>query len=772
MSRTARPYLLLVALWAVYFAPLLFHPTGVLYAYFSDFLTAHLPGKQFLAREWQRTGELPLWNPHHYCGLPFLHDVQVGLFYPPHLVAGRLPEPVIGPYLSWLTAAHVLLAGCGALAYARSQGLSAPAAVVAGVGVMFSGKWLAHLILGGQTVVAGLAWLPFVMLGVEAALRTGTWRPAVRAGLALGLVALSTHPQWALYGVVFAVLWTVPAAWARPGTVRVALARWAGRWAVAGGVAGLLAVVQILPVLEAAPLSTRASGVVSTLALEVGPGLGAALVGPAATTGSVSEFELRGLIGVLWVAAAVAAPALGGPAARFRTGVTVGLLVFAAGGAAAFDAVPGFNAFRLPIRMVLFVGWGASFLAAVTVDYLVRTGLDAAARDALKRGALVASAAAALAVAGWVVELRGGGGPLNPAWPAYLAALAIAVPVVVRFAGRPRVWVAVLCVDAVAACGYTVTMRDEADIYPETVALRFFAAHARPGGDRVCDWEAAPGAAGENLLFGTGAAAAMTYGFDVPRGLSGLDVRAYRQFLQLAATGDTTPVRAYTLFGFANLPNLPPTNRRLYDLLGARYVALPSGAPHPPDWVPVTDDPHPVTYDFALGTHPLSPCTVYENPAALPRAFVVPHAEAVPPGGEWDALLRTDFRTTVVLTAPGPVPPAGRAAFRPAAVTGYAPNRVAVRLDGDGGFLVLTDVGYPGWECRIDGEPAPVHRANGCFRAVPVPDGAREAVFTFVPRWYRIGWWVSAGTAAALVLLELVPLTLRLRAFKRPPVSP
>lgn len=771
MSRSARPYVLLAALWAVYFAPLLVHPTGVLYSGASDFLAAYLPGKQFLAREWQRTGELPLWNPHHYCGLPFLHDVQVGLFYPPHLAAGRLPEPVIGPCLSWLTAAHVLLAGCGALAYARSQGLSDPAAVVAGVGVMFSGKWLAHLMLAGQSVVAGLAWLPLVMLGVEAALRTGTWRPAVWAGGALGLVALSTHPQWAFYGVVFAVLWTAPAAWARPGAVRVAVARWAGRWAAAGGVAGLLAAVQVLAVLEATPLSTRASGVVATLALEVGPGLGAALVGPPATTGKVSGWELRALLGCLWVAAAAAAPALGGAAARFRGGVTVGLLLFAAGGAAAFDAVPGFNAFRLPVRMVLFVGWGTTFLAAVTVDYLARVGLDSTARDALKRGALAAAAATALAAAGWAVGLRGGG-PLNPAWVAYLATLAVTVPVAVRFAGRPWVWVAVLGAEAVAACGYTVAVRAEADVYPETASLRFLATHAQPGGARVCDWDATPDASGDDLLLGTGATPAMTYGFDVPRGLSGLDVRAYRQFLQLAAAGDTTPVRAYSAFGFANLPNLPPTNRRLYDLLGTRYVALPAGAPHPPDWVPVADDPHPVTYDIGPGTHSLPPHTVYENPAAFPRAFVVPHAEAVPPGGEWDALSRTDFRTTVVLTTPGPGPPAGSTPFRPAAVTEYAPNRVAVRLDGAGGFLVLTDVNYPGWECRVDGQPATVYQANGCFRAVAVPDAAREAVFTYVPRWYRLGWWVSAGTAAGLALLELVSVALRLRTRVRAPARP
>src|SRR5207253_328893 len=79
-----RPYLVLAVLWGLYFHPLILHPTHVLYADFSDFLAEHLPGRVFLVREWHQTGELPLWNPYHFCGSPFVHDIQVGTFYPPY----------------------------------------------------------------------------------------------------------------------------------------------------------------------------------------------------------------------------------------------------------------------------------------------------------------------------------------------------------------------------------------------------------------------------------------------------------------------------------------------------------------------------------------------------------------------------------------------------------------------------------------------------------------------------------------------------------------
>ncbi len=79
-------------------------------------------GKLFLNREWRATAKLPLWNPHHFCGAPFVHDPQVGTFYPPNLVVLLVPESAVGAVTSWVIALHVLAAGLFALLYARSHG--------------------------------------------------------------------------------------------------------------------------------------------------------------------------------------------------------------------------------------------------------------------------------------------------------------------------------------------------------------------------------------------------------------------------------------------------------------------------------------------------------------------------------------------------------------------------------------------------------------------------------------------------------------------------
>ena len=65
---------------------------------------------------------------------------------------------------------------------------------------------------------------------------------------------------------------------------------------------------------------------------------------------------------------------------------------------------------------------------------------------------------------------------------------------------------------------------------------------------------------------------------------------------------------------------------------------------------------------------------------------------------------------------------------------------------------MLTDVWYPGWVCKIDGNEVPHHRANYLFRAVQVESGAHEVVFRFEPRSYWIGTIVSGLTLIVVVL--------------------
>ena len=58
---------------------------------------------------------------------------------------------------------------------------------------------------------------------------------------------------------------------------------------------------------------------------------------------------------------------------------------------------------------------------------------------------------------------------------------------------------------------------------------------------------------------------------------------------------------------------------------------------------------------------------------------------------------------------------------------------------------------YPGWRATVDGQPAPIERANYAFRAVYVPAGQHTVQFVFDPLIWKVGLAVSGLTLLGLV---------------------
>lgn len=165
---------------------------------------------------------------------------------------------------------------------------------------------------------------------------------------------------------------------------------------------------------------------------------------------------------------------------------------------------------------------------------------------------------------------------------------------------------------------------------------------------------------------------------------------------------------------------------------------------------PLTPDPYRLIHSGDV--------KIYENTAALPRAFVVA-------GWQWQA----DGTAVVAAMAAPAFDPARSAVLLGqgtasagvgggvARIVSYKPERVVIHVAGDGGLLVLSDAFYPGWEATIDGAPAPIHVADRLFRGVFVDAGEHEVVFAYRPRSYRLGAVGSLiGLAAFLITLVLV----------------
>jgi uncharacterized membrane protein YfhO len=80
-------------------------------------------------------------------------------------------------------------------------------------------------------------------------------------------------------------------------------------------------------------------------------------------------------------------------------------------------------------------------------------------------------------------------------------------------------------------------------------------------------------------------------------------------------------------------------------------------------------------------------------------------------------------------------------------VTGYGTDKIALRTQSKSpGYLVLSEVFYPGWTATVDGRRGDIQLGNYLFRVVPLEKGEHEVVLTFVSRSFWVGGAISLVT--------------------------
>ena len=566
-----------------------------------------------------------------------------------------------------------------------------------------------------------------------------------------------------VYCGLFVALWMIE-------TARAAgWKRWllCGTWTTIVAVA--LSAVELLPTIGAARLATRWGGTVEQHPLFdtrnilqlFGPFLGKMRHEPQSGVG-VLELALAGL--ALW---------LSPRRARWPALVFVLLAAFSFGGGAVLGRLPGLSLFRLPTRMMQLAAFPLALLAGIAVD-----ALAAGPRwiPALRRRCLIWLATLSIVGAGLV--LLGGWftqemGRVVP----YVASLAVTLGVLAWILAIVRSpapqWKSVLLVGLVLtdtwmlACGL-VAVRPESEIYATSRGVQYLEEHRLPRG-RILDRDWTPGSSTSPL--GTGTPLALLHGLEVVRGYEPLDVQRYKEFLQLV-TGRDGPLRAddpsTRNFTMPALTDFEIKELALLDLLGVRYVLQPASAePASAAWEKVLEDESPLAYEMSgketAGIHELPPYVVYRNPNAFRRAFVVFESSPLPERSRvLAAMKQTDFHRQVLLEDSALAlerGPTKAKAERAVAITTYEPDKVVIQVhDGPPGWLLLTDAWYPGWSCTVDGEAIPVHRADFLFRAVAVPPGAQEVVFTLALPGYRLGKRISAFALAGTLALGLSSL--------------
>jgi uncharacterized membrane protein YfhO len=82
------------------------------------------------------------------------------------------------------------------------------------------------------------------------------------------------------------------------------------------------------------------------------------------------------------------------------------------------------------------------------------------------------------------------------------------------------------------------------------------------------------------------------------------------------------------------------------------------------------------------------------------------------------------------------------------------------------GVLVLVEAFDPGWVVRVDGQEAPLLRANVLFRGVRLSPGRHVVRFVYRPWTARLGLGLSSAGALATAALGFLGWRARARAAR------
>jgi len=716
-----------------------------------DLVSFLWPMYRFAARS-LRSGTVPLWNPHLYSGAPFVADNQSGVFYPINLIAFALFGSPSYQVMEGLVVFHIWLAAIGTFVLLRGLKLRRSAAMLGAMAFALSDLFVTHI--GNLNLNATAAWLPLTLWATHRALqeRSVYWSGA--AGALLTTAALAGHAQMllflaltvALYGLYRLSILIADGGehrWRR-ALQTIGLTALIGAVGVGGAALMLLPAWQMathtgrgrLPYQEATRYSLPPRALIGLIApgfygrgaanfwgpwerVEVGyigvGGLALALVGMALLVARVASKTTASRSGES------PRPSLDHrPFAYFALLVPLAFLLamgrYTPLYRLLYRFVPTFDQIRAPARLIVLADLGLAAMAAYGLDHLVsRRG---SGRPWQVWGGLAAAAAALILVLVGLPQARAVPPPDRVAqatrsliMAASLLASTGLLTAVTRWRSLTQWLFPLLLALDLVALGSTLEI-DHRDPtlgfrHPDVVAFLERETSLARIENTAPSWQ--PDAALVHGLYDIG-------GIYNPLGLAPYE--AYRWSVGERASP-------------------------LYNLLGVKYVLAGKGEP-PGD-------------ERLVPVHATPEIDVYLNTAALPRALFVTDQQVVSDHEEaWQAIHAPSFdpAQTVVLEQAGTRAAPGIAESSTTsqiAFVRYGLNAVTLRVTSpESGWLVLSDVYYPGWRATVDGRPSRVLRADYTFRAVSVPAGEHLVEMVFAPRTWYVGLAVSATTWLSL----------------------
>ena len=757
-----------------------------------DFYTLMAPMYRYGFAE-LAAGRIPLWNPYTYCGIPFLATLYTGILYPGNFLFLLLPT---GLAMGMTVALHIFLAAWFMVLLGRAWGWSRLASAVAAVAWAFTQN--AVWFFGPICFLASGAWIPLMILGIERACQKRTASGTAFLAIGGAMSMLAGGLQVFVYGVYALAIIAIVRLWSvlrEQGVKQFVLV---SGWLGVGAITALcLAAPQILPSRDLATRTQRAPGNLSlvwadnpihpVLPQPPLPGSPPNAYRPApaekksfhnlAALWTLTPREIPGFyFGIL--PPILAAAALFGKRRALAWWILAGAALAALLSIhlrtplfAIYHALPTGAWFRNTYRFAILTGLGMAALAGLGVTSLEAGG-------PMRRRAIGASLAATAAGLIVLAILRFPAPVLLHTGAAATAGLALAwLATRPGPTGRGRVLpyllVVALFLELCFAYRNPYVHPQKNDLSPldeHRAIAEYIKAHV--GSQRVVVVDDAWGSWAVQSKYGL---------LHRVRTLNDFEPLTPSVYATLFSLLEGAPPE--TRVPFDGHLRLDPSRSRkkILDLLSVRYILVDRNL-YPP-W-----DAGARAFGLARVPLPDREVALFENPAALPRAFVVASSVVVGTDDEAARVL-SDPEFDPTRLAVVEAPSAAKLIRATPGLRGYTmdgwkgktgvPVRDTagtvriLRDDSDrveldvevapkqAGWLVLMDLDYPGWRATVNDRPANIVRANLVGRSIALGEGRYRVVFRYDPPVFRWGCWLALGAALAWSLVGLCRWVLR-----------
>lgn len=751
--------LLLVLLPLIFFSKIILNPN---YMFFpsQDIVSIFSQEKNLLQDTVRNYNTFPLWNPYIFSGSPFMGNPTSSMFYPINILFLLFSVDRVFVYIFVINS---FLVGIFTYLFARSINLNKFSSFISGIAIMFSGPLLTLIFPGHLVNFDTFIWFPLILLIYEKSIKKQKIIYAILAGFPIALSILAGASQIAAFSLLSAsIYYFIRTFTLIPHINKLSYLKKIFTIFIVSIVVGvLLSSIQILPSHEFFQLSARSEGLSYEFASDFSlhPKQLVSFIlpfffgDPASGTywGKGNFWSLNGYLGVLPLLLAVLALKFK-PKDLTIIFLFLGIfaLLFALGKYAYvfpffYNYIPLFDSFRAPSRFLYVYAFSLSMLAGIGTNILFKKAfLPKAYLSKMSIPIFFISIFTLISTiflflnkdisfyekyilnnsyAVGINHLKLYSQLINDLAILFLISFIFSVVLFLRVKNKVSVnffkvlFTVIILFDLWFFSTKFLSIKKIDEVYPDSDLINTIKNDKESF--RIFDKESlylplAERKKIENIT-----------------GVHSLYIKDYRDFVWAMGKHENKPYESFFEISDIQYPIF-------LDLLNVKYI--------------------------------ISNQKVHDNTNFLPRAYIVPNAVIVPKDNILNKLKEEHFdpKKKVILQKNPDVSLTNFSSFKEIKIFHREPNRIKLQASlEEPGFLVLSEVDYPGWKAFDEDRELEIYNANYILKSIYLSKGDHNISFVYSPISYKVGKTISLLTLVLCMIFLLYKKVHRLVDIKR-----